>query len=148
MGGHHVLGGGNLILSYLLGLFCGIGWRHLKTRRSKYSSLFASLLVIASNLLIAWASTYAELPLSFPFWVGWPPRYVSIPETALVSVNFFNKPLIITAYGTPFGPPYHSAMLILFVHMCVINVIAGFSGLATIIIPYTYWMYYEIRRRK
>lgn len=142
-----MLGGGNLILPYLLGLFCGLGWWRLKIRRSKYSSLFASLLVIASNLLIAWASTYAEWPLSFPFWVGWPPGYGSIPETSLISVNFFNKPLIITAYGTPLGPPYYSAMLILFVHLCVINLIAGFSGLATIIIPYTCWMYYKRRRK-
>jgi len=94
-----------------------------------------------SIFFIAWASTYAKWPLSLPFWVGWPPGYVSIPETALISINLFDKPLIMMGYGTPLGPPYWSVMLIIFLHMCVMDAIAGFSGLATILIPYTCWIY-------
>ena len=99
------------------------------------------LLVMVSIFFTAWASTYAKWPLSFPFWVGWPPGYVSIPETTLISINLFNKPLIMMGYGTPLGPPYSSVMLMIFLHMSIIDAIAGFLGLATALIPYTYCMY-------
>jgi hypothetical protein len=124
-----------LILSYLLGLCFGIGCIRLRIKR-RYSYLFASLLVIVSIFLISLASTYARWPLSFPFWIGSPPGYGSFLETALVSLNFFDRPLIRLSYGllNPSVPSYSSVMVTLFLHMYMIDVLAGFLGLATVLI--------------
>ncbi len=130
-----------LILAYLVGFLCGIVWWHLGTRRKRHRLFLVLFLIIVSIIAIAWGSTYGRWPLSSPFWIGWPPGYGSIPETALIGINLFSKPLVIVSYGTPYGAPYSLVILEIFLYMIVIDATAVFLGLATVSVLYTCWKY-------
>lgn len=133
-----------LILPYLLGLCFGFGSTKLRIKR-RYSYLSAFIFAITSSFLISWASTYAELPLSYPFWVGWPPGSGTIPEMALLSLNFFDQSIVSTSYWTidPYwtSRSYSSAASLILLHMYVVDALSELLGLATVLVPYIYWVY-------
>jgi hypothetical protein len=126
-------------VSYILGLCLGFGCIWLKTKR-RYSYLLAFLLVMASTLAISWASTYNRWPLSFPLWIDRlePVNWIGINPPATINLYFFDKSLIELWY---YSNTYSSVANTLFLHMYVINALAGLAGLATVLIPYTYWTY-------